>query len=159
MTLSNIIRLLACIIFCLLIGGLGGAATSGEIGTWYITIKKPDWNPPNWLFAPVWTTLYALIGVALYLVWNDKSVNPVQKKIAIIAFMIQLFLNFLWSFVFFKWHEIGLALLEIIVLWLAIVINIVLFYKIRKLAAWILLPYLAWVSFASFLTFTIWQLN
>jgi benzodiazapine receptor len=159
MSLSNIIRLLGCIIFCLLVGGLGGGATSGEIGTWYITIKKPEWNPPNWLFGPVWTTLYALMGVALYLVWNDKDSNVVQKKIGIVAFMAQLSLNFLWSFIFFKWHEMGWALTEMIFLWVAIVINIVLFYKIRKLAAYILIPYLSWVSFATFLTFTIWQLN
>ncbi len=163
MSLSSIIRLFSCIFFCLLIGGLGGAATSGEIGNWYITIKKPEWNPPNWLFGPVWTTLYALMGVALYLIWNDKSSKFIDsvfdKRVAISAFMVQLSLNFLWSFVFFKWHEMGWALVEIIILWLSIIINIFLFYKISKLAAWILLPYLGWVSFATFLNFTLWQLN
>jgi tryptophan-rich sensory protein len=99
------------------------------------------------------------MGVALYLVWNDKDSNVVQKKTGIVAFMTQLSLNFLWSFIFFKWHEMGWALTEMIFLWVAIVINIVLFYKIRKLAAYILIPYLSWVSFATFLTFTIWQLN
>lgn len=159
MSLSDSIRLLGCIIFCVLVGGLSGLATNSEIGTWYITIEKPEWNPPNWLFGTVWSFLYTLMGIALYLVWNDKNISLVQKQIGISVFMVQLVLNFLWSFVFFKWHAMGWALTEMIFLWLAIVITIVLFYKIRKLAAYILIPYLAWVSFATFLTFTIWQLN
>jgi benzodiazapine receptor len=159
MTFFNIVQLLGCISFCLFIGGLGGLATTEEVNTWYLLINKPEWNPPNWVFAPVWTTLYALMGAALYLVWQQQNVKPIHKKIGIAIFIVQLLLNFLWSFIFFKWHAMGWAVIEIAFLWLAIVLTIVMFYKVQKLAAWILLPYLAWVSFATFLTFTLWRLN
>lgn len=155
----NIIKLLICIAICLFVGGLGGFATSGEVTTWYLTIQKPTWNPPSWVFGPVWTMLYVLMGVALYWVWQAENVSKQDKQNAITIFIIQLIFNCLWSFIFFKWHAIGWALVEIILLWSAIIATIFFFHKVKKLAAWILLPYLAWVSFATFLNFTIWSLN
>lgn len=154
-----IIKLLVCIAICLFVGGLGGFATVGEIQSWYSLINKPTWNPPSWVFSPVWTTLYIMMGIALYLVVDAKVENKTYQRNAIIFFIIHLIPNCLWSFVFFKWHAIGWALVEIILLWFSIIATIFLFHKVQKTAAWLLLPYLAWVSFATFLNFTIWQLN
>lgn len=158
LNMKNGLKLLLSIAIPLLVGVLAGLFTQEGVDGWYRTIEKPSWNPPDGFFAPVWTTLYILMGIAFYLVW--KSNAPVQQKRKAVLFWIgQLVLNALWSFLFFNRQQIGLALAEIIVLWLAILITIFLFARIHKLAAWLLVPYISWVSFAAILTFTIWQLN
>ncbi|QNR82990.1 tryptophan-rich sensory protein [Pedobacter riviphilus] len=140
------------------VGALGGWATAQSVKTWYPTLNKPSFNPPNWLFAPVWTTLYILIGIAAYLVWirRDKIVH-FPRTVAI--YLIQLILNLGWSFIFFYLHEIGFALAEIILLLVIIIINASIFYKINKWAGLIFIPYILWVTFASFLTYNIFILN
>jgi translocator protein len=156
--MNNIIKLILSIAFPLVIGAFGSYFTIPEINNWYQTIQKPSWNPPNWIFGPVWTTLYALMGIALYLVWksgNNKSV----KLFALSFFVIQLGLNFFWSIIFFNQHRIGLAFAEIILLWFFILLTIFSFSRINKTAPWFLVPYISWVSFAIILNYSIWQLN
>ena len=140
------------------VGALGGRATAKSVQTWYPTLNKPSFNPPNWLFAPVWTSLYILIGIAAYLVWirRDRIIH-LPRTIAI--YFIQLILNLAWSFIFFYLHEIGFALFEILILLAVIIINARMFYKINKWAGLIFIPYILWVSFASFLTYNIFILN
>ncbi|WP_231491501.1 TspO/MBR family protein [Pedobacter sp. Leaf170] len=140
------------------IGALGGIATANSVKTWYLTLNKPSFNPPSWLFAPVWTTIYILIGIAAYLVWVKRdTIVHFPRTVAIYA--IQLILNLCWSFIFFYFHEIGFALAEIIMLLIMIIINAITFYKIDKLAGLLFIPYILWVSFASFLTYNIYILN
>jgi len=142
-------------IFCILItesaGILGSLATYSSVKTWYLQLIKPSFNPPSWLFAPVWTLLFFLMGIALYLVWTKKN--------NLFWFWLQLILNIIWSFLFFGFHSPLLALFEIILLWFAILITIIKFWSYNKKAAILLFPYLAWVSFASFLNFSIARLN
>ncbi|MDQ0964770.1 benzodiazapine receptor [Flavobacterium sp. W4I14] len=140
------------------VGALGAWATLQSVKTWYPTLNKPSFNPPDWLFRPVWTTLYVLIGIAAYLVWirRDKIVH-FPRTVAI--YLIQLILNLGWSFIFFYLREVGFALAEIILLLIIIVINASMFYKINKWAGLIFIPYILWVSFASFLTYNIFILN
>lgn len=152
------IKLLLSILIPVGVGVLAGFFTQTGVDTWYRTIEKPSWNPPNAVFAPVWTTLYVLMGIALFLIWKSNAAQE-EKRRAIIFWIGQLVLNAIWSFLFFKLHNIGLALFEIIVLWLAILITIFLFAHINKAAAWLLVPYISWVSFATILNYTIWQLN
>ena len=154
--MNNTVKLLIAIAITLLVGFFGSFFTISEIGSWYQTIQKPSWNPPNGIFGPVWTTLYILMGISLFLVWRS-SVS--QKRTAIILFSLQLVLNFFWSFIFFKQHQIDFAFAEILALWLMILLTIFAFGRINKLAAWLLVPYISWVSFAAILNFTIWQLN
>jgi len=154
--MNNAVKLLIALAIPLLIGFSGSFFTVSEIGSWYQTIQKPSWNPPNWIFGPVWTTLYVLMGISLFLVWRSTAS---QKGVAIILFSIQLVLNFFWSFIFFKQHQTGFAFAEILALWLMILLTIFAFGSINKLAAWLLVPYISWVSFAAILNFTIWQLN
>ncbi|KQM77214.1 TspO protein [Pedobacter sp. Leaf216] len=140
------------------IGALGGWATFQSVKTWYPTLNKPSFNPPDKLFGPVWTTLYIIIGIAAYLVWikRDKIVH-FPRTVAI--YFIQLILNLAWSFIFFYLHEVGFALAEIILLLIMIVINGLVFYKIDKWAGLIFIPYLLWVSFATILNYNIFILN
>ena len=144
---------------CLVIGYLSGTVTRESITTWYPTLVKPIFNPPNWIFAPVWTLLYAMMGVAGGIIWNHLETNKEQVKKAFAFFIIQLALNALWSYLFFGLHNPLLALLEIIILWLMIFETYVQFKSINKLAGWLLIPYLAWVSFATILNASIWWLN
>lgn len=146
------------IVITLGIGALGGLATSESVKTWYPTLNKPSFNPPNWLFAPVWTSLYILIGIAAYLVWIKRDKIAHFPRVLAIYF-IQLILNLCWSFIFFSLHEIGFALFEIIILLIVIVVNAMAFYKIDKWAGYLFIPYILWVSFASFLTYSIFMLN
>jgi benzodiazapine receptor len=155
--MKNKLSLVVSLALCLAAGGLGSLATSAKIPTWYATLAKPSWNPPNWLFAPVWTMLYALMAVAAWIVWTRRE--QAAARAALWLFGVQLVLNTLWSFVFFAAESPGLALAEIVVLWLAIAATIWTFRPISVAAAWMLTPYLAWVSFASCLNFTIWRLN
>ncbi len=181
---SNLLKLAASITMAELAGAVGSVFTISAIPTWYAGLVKPVLNPPAWVFGPVWTILYALMGIAAFLIWReyDKlTLSEVeglviqrkrQIKIALGTFGIQLFLNAIWSVIFFDFQNPGWALIDIILLWLTIVWTIVVFYKISppssswrtteghgKLAAYLLLPYLFWVSFAAYLNYSIWMLN
>lgn len=140
------------------IGGISGYFTSSEITTWYATLNKPSFNPPNWIFAPVWTTLYFLMGISWWLVLKSNVTSHLKNR-ATTYFVVQLVLNFFWSIIFFNLHQLGFALAEILLMWIFIVLTIISFYPISKTAAYLLFPYLLWVSFASILTFSIWTLN
>ena len=150
-------KLIISIAIPVAIGALSGFFTTTGEGSWYRTINKPSWNPPGWIFGPVWTTLYILMGIAFYLVW--RSPESKVRRTALILFGIQLILNFFWSFIFFDQQQIGMALAEIIALWVFILLSIFAFAKVSKTAAWLLVPYISWVSFATILTYTIWKLN
>ncbi|OGM76775.1 TspO protein [Candidatus Woesebacteria bacterium RIFOXYA1_FULL_43_9] len=152
-----ILKLLFSLLLPFLAGGLGSAFTTPAIPTWYATLNKPVWQPPSWLFGPVWTTLYFLMGVAFFLVIKNQSLKKVSNAVAI--FVVQLIFNALWSIVFFGMKNIGGALGVIAILWVLIVVNILIFYRLNKTAGILLVPYLLWVSFASFLNYTIWTLN
>ncbi|MFA5962172.1 MAG: TspO/MBR family protein [Parcubacteria group bacterium] len=140
-----------------LAGGIGSIFTVGSVKGWYPVLVKPALNPPNWVFGPVWTTLFLLMGYALYIIWTDESEK--SKRLAYWAFGIQMVLNALWSIIFFGLHSPGGALFEMIFLWLAILVTIITFAKISRLSAWLLLPYILWVSFAGYLNYSIWILN
>ena len=142
----------------LAVGFVAGQFTQPEIDGWYRTIEKPSWQPPNSWFGPVWTTLYATMGIAFFLVWKSGAPKR-QKSPAMTLWAVQLALNFFWSFIFFKQHQIGLALIDIAALWLAILLTVFAFARINKVAAWLLVPYISWVSFAGILNFAIYQLN
>jgi tryptophan-rich sensory protein len=148
-------------ICCLVLGGLSGIATVSEIKDWYLNLNKPSFNPPNWLFGPAWSTLYTLMGISFALVWNDlskKNVSIFNHK-AGVFFGIQLVLNLLWSTLFFNLHQIGLALVEMLVLLGFIVLTTIEFSKISRFASALLIPYILWVSFATVLTASILYLN
>lgn len=140
---------------CLAAGALGGLATAQSVTEWYPTLTKPSWNPPSWVFAPVWTTLYVLMAIAAWMAWRR---GPVAKP-ALQLFIVQLALNVAWSFIFFGAHNPGLAFAEIIVLWLAIIATARAFWRLSQPAGLLMLPYIAWVSFAAVLNFTVWRLN
>ena len=144
------------IAICLAVGISSSFFTIADVKTWFVTINKPSWNPPSYLFAPVWTTLYVLMGIAWGIIWNS---NTIEKPRAMQLFIIQLALNFFWSIIFFGIHNISLALFDIIALWVMILLTIFIFGRINKNAAWLLVPYISWVSFATLLNFAIWQLN
>jgi tryptophan-rich sensory protein len=156
--MSNIFKLVISIAIPVAVGAISGFFTISGVESWYQTIAKPSWNPPNWIFGPVWTTLYILMGIALYLIWKSES-SDILKKTAIALFSVQLILNFFWSLIFFNQHQVGWALAEIIMMWVVILLTIFAFANVNKTAAWLLVPYIAWVSFATILNYTIWQLN
>lgn len=151
-------KLIISILIPLLVGITAGFFTTEGVNGWYAAAAKPSFNPPNWIFAPVWTTLYILMGIALYLVWKPAA-DKTLKQTAITLFVVQLILNFFWSFIFFSLQQTGWALVEIMVMWMAILLTIFWFAKISKKAAWLLVPYVCWVSFATVLNFYIWKLN
>ncbi|TDE45455.1 tryptophan-rich sensory protein [Flavobacterium rhamnosiphilum] len=157
--MNKITRILAVVVTCLAIGYFSGMVTKSSIETWYPTLIKPSFNPPNWIFAPVWSMLYVMMGVAAGLVWDRIEAEKEVVKKALVFFAIQLALNALWSYLFFGLHNPMLAGLEIIVLWLMIFETYIQFAKINKIAGYLMLPYLAWVSFAAVLNGTIWWLN
>ena len=134
-----------------------GAVASSEAGAFYEQLVRPSWAPPAWLFAPVWTVLYVLMGTAAWLVWRLRGFKEVKTALAL--FVMQLGANALWTWVFFVWHQGALAFAEIVFLWCLIVATIASFRKLSKVSAALLLPYLAWVTFASALTFATWRLN
>ena len=152
------IGLAGFIAICLLTGALGGWVTSQSVVDWYPTLNKPAWNPPAWVFAPVWTTLYVMMAIAAWLVWKEPPRGS-HLRPALVLFFVQLALNCLWSFLFFGARSPGWAFVEIIVLLAALAATTAVFFKHSWLAGTLMLPYLAWVSFAAFLNFTIWQLN
>ena len=144
---------------CLVIGYLSGKVTQESITTWYPTLIKPVFNPPNWIFPIAWTILYIMMGVAGGLIWNYLESDQEKVKKAFTFFIIQLALNALWSYLFFGLHNPFLALIEIILLWLMIFETYTQFKKIDKIAGMLLIPYLAWVTFATVLNASIWWLN
>ena len=148
---------LLSLIIPLAVGGISGFFTVSAIPGWYQTIQKPSWNPPNWVFGPVWTTLYVLMGIAMYLIWTQYRTEQRQRALYLNA--LQLILNFFWSLIFFNLHSIGWALIEIIILWVVIVQTMFAYDRVYKPAAWLLLPYIVWVTFATILNGTIWWLN
>ncbi len=151
-------KLAASIVICQLAGALGAVFTVQSIPTWYAQLNKPAFSPPNWVFAPAWTTLYFLMGIALYLVWS-KGVETKGAKLALGVFGVQLALNAAWSIIFFGLRSPSLAFLEIIALWASILATTILFYKISKPAGLLLAPYLAWVAFAAALNYYVAILN
>ena len=134
-----------------------GALASASAGSFYSALIRPDWAPPAWLFAPVWTTLYLLMGIAAWLVWRVHGVSGARWALSL--YVLQLIANALWTWLFFVWENGALSFVEILMLWGLIVATLVSFRRRHALAAWLLLPYLAWVSFASVLSYSIWQLN
>lgn len=158
MNVINFLKLLFCVAVAQMAGFVGSFFTIPAIDSWYATLVRPELAPPNWVFAPVWTTLYVLMGVAAYLVWQ-KGLEKKEVKVALTIFGLQLVLNTLWSIIFFGLQSPGLALIEITFLWIAIIATIVAFAKVSKPAAWLLAPYVFWVSFAAYLNFMIWMLN
>lgn len=149
--------LLAALI-CLSIGGIGTIFTAPNIPTWYASQIRPFFAPPNWVFGPAWTLLYALMGIAIYLIIK-KGLDKKEVRTASLVFLIQLILNAIWTPIFFGLHQTFLAFIVIVLLWLAIIWTMMKFYPVAKLACWLLLPYLLWVSFASTLNFGFWWLN
>lgn len=156
--MSNVWKFIISVSVPVILGGVSGLFNVSAIDGWYQTINKPSWNPPSWIFGPVWTTLYVMMGIALYLVWKAEA-SSILKKTAISLFAIQFVLNFFWSFIFFNQQEMGWALVEIIVMWVFILLTIFAFANISKIAAWLLVPYICWVSFATILNYTLWHLN
>lgn len=151
-------KLFISILIPVLVGAVAGLFTSSGVNSWYAIANKPWFNPPNWLFAPVWTVLYIMMGIAFFLIWradSDKSI----KQTAMIFFVAQLVLNFFWSLIFFKLQQTGWAFAEMSIMWLLILFTIIWFGKISSTASWLLVPYICWVSFALILNFSIWKLN
>lgn len=146
------------VLITLAIGIVASLFTTPQIPGWYAGLHKPSFNPPNWLFAPVWTMLYLLIAISAYLVWKRRNDTSLYHATRWIYFM-QLLFNFCWSIVFFGLHQILIALIIIILLWLSIIVIMVYFNHFSKVACWLLLPYLLWVSFAALLNFSIEILN
>ncbi|MFH1074375.1 MAG: TspO/MBR family protein [Candidatus Firestonebacteria bacterium] len=158
MKTGTILKLSASIVICELIGSLGAIFTMPAVRSWYMEINKPSFNPPNWIFGPVWTALYLLMGIAFFLIWK-KGLNNNKVKNAAVVFLVQLIVNFLWSVIFFGGRSYIGGLITIAILWLLILANITMFYRISKPAGLILLPYILWVSFASILNYYIYILN
>ena len=154
----NWIQLIVALLVAQLAGIVGSVFTASSVSTWYLGIVKPSFNPPSWLFGPVWVTLFFLMGLALYLVWNSGLDAP-GVKAALVLFAIQWVLNILWSVFFFGLRSPFLAFIEIVLLWISIVATVAFFYRISFAAAILLVPYLLWVSFAAILNLSIWRLN
>jgi tryptophan-rich sensory protein len=155
--MNNTLKAVLSISLCFVLGSSGGLITINEIPGWYATLQKPSFNPPNWLFGPVWTALYIMMGVAFYLVWRNPP--SADRKKALSAFLVQFALNCAWTPVFFAMHQLGAALVVIVLMWLAILRTILLFAPFSKTASWLLVPYISWVSFATLLNAAIWWLN
>ena len=157
--MNKYLKIIYCVAICLAVGYLSSIVTQSSIKTWYPKIEKPSFNPPNWVFAPVWTMLFIMMGIAAGMVWNKLETNKELVKKGLLFFTIQLLLNALWSYLFFGLNNILLALIEIILLWLIIYETYLIFKQIDKRASYLLIPYLAWVGFATILTGSIFWLN
>ena len=157
--MNKLTKILTVVVTCLAIGYFSGNATRSAILDWYPSLIKPSFNPPNWIFAPVWSMLYIMMGIAAGLVWDCMESDKENVRKALIVFAVQLALNALWSYLFFGLRNPMLAGLEIIVLWLMIYETYLQFSKINKIAGYLFIPYLAWVSFAMVLNASIWWLN
>jgi tryptophan-rich sensory protein len=157
MKIVDIGKLLISIILPLSIGAIAGMFTAQAIPEWYATLNQPSFNPPNWVFGPVWTALYIVMGISFFLIWKLEAGK--QRNQAIVIFLVQLLLNFGWSFFFFYFQMIGVALIEIVLLWSTIVLMLTRFYKLKPLAAYLNIPYLLWVTFATALNAAYFFLN
>lgn len=153
---NQIIGLVGWLVISFIAGGIGAAA-SVHASSFYAELVRPGWAPPSAVFGPVWTVLYALMGIAAWVVWRAKGFRAARTSL--ILFLVQLAVNALWSWLFFGWHLGVLAFADILLLWLFIVATLVLFWRVRLLAGVLLIPYLLWVSFASALCYSVWQLN
>ena len=142
---------------CLLVEGLSGAMMAHTVPGWYAGLKKPSWTPPAWVFGPVWTFLYLTMAVAAWLVWSKLGLSGASTPL--ILFGVQLILNFAWSWIFFGLHLPGIGFLDIVLLWLAILATLIAFWHVTPAAGWLLVPYLAWVTYAATLNFAIWRSN
>ncbi len=151
----EILKAAGAVIICQLAGVIGSLFTASSVGSWYSTLNKPPFNPPGWVFGPVWITLYTMMGISLYLVWRSGN----RDWLVLGVFGFQLVLNALWSILFFGLQVPGIAFAEILVLWISIIATIVLFFSVSRAASYLLVPYLLWVSFAAVLNFMIWRLN
>ncbi len=161
MTTSNLsetsgryVALAGWLLICLAAGAFGALFIPGD---WYVALRKPPWNPPGWIFGPVWTALYAMMAVAAWLVWKRGGFSV--QRLPLTFFLVQLALNAAWTPLFFGLHWMGVAFAEIVLLWLAIAATLIAFIAVNRAAAWLLGPYLAWVTFAAMLNFTLWRLN
>jgi translocator protein len=166
----DVLSLAVAIVLPQAAGGLGAVATASSVSTWYKDLKKPSWNPPSWVFGPVWTVLYLMMGLAVWLVWRrsgeeapeDRPLalpETPERRAALSLWSVQLVLNSLWSVIFFGLRSLGGAAAEIGVLWAAIAATAVRFYRIKPAAGLLLMPYLAWSTFASALNVTVWRMN
>jgi tryptophan-rich sensory protein len=158
MAKMNWLKFVFAIIICQLAGVIGGVFTSKSVDTWYTTLQKPGLTPPGGIIGIVWICLFVLMGISLYIVWEKFPKNKKAKN-ALILFGVQLALNMLWSVFFFGMKSPFFALIDIVVLWLLILATIFKFYRISKISAYLLVPYILWVSFASYLNFSIWRIN
>lgn len=152
--LQSLLVLLAFLVAVLFVGAIGALFTPGA---WYASLNKPAWNPPNWVFGPVWTTLYIMIAVSGWLVWRCGAVAG--RRLAMFVYSVQLVLNAAWSWLFFGLQRPDLAFVEIVLLWVAILLSVLVFRRLSNLAAVLLIPYFLWVTFATFLNWTLWRLN
>lgn len=160
----DVFGLLAFLALCFAVSAIGGAVTASSVGTWYAGLEKPSFNPPNWIFAPVWTALYAMMAVAGWRVWRvwrspELASGAASKRSALTAFGIQLALNLAWSCLFFGARQPGLAFVEVIVFLAAIIWTALLFRRLDHVAATLFVPYIAWVTFAAVLNGFVWYLN
>ena len=156
-TVRHTIGLAVSIVTCFGAAWLGSRLTTPSIAGWYAALRKPPWTPPNWIFGPVWSALYLSMAIAAWLVWRKLELPG--AKLALLLFAIQLALNVGWSAIFFAVHRPDFAFAEIILLWLAILGTSVVFWPLSRAAGWLMVPYLAWVAFASTLNYAIWRLN
>jgi translocator protein len=151
------ISLVPFVVVCFTAAAIGALFTNTSVNTWYAQLRRPEWTPPNWIFGPVWTTLYLMMAFSAWLVWRSSTWS--ESAAALTLFCVQLILNSLWSVIFFGLRRVGAAFGEVLILWMMIVATAVAFLPFSLLAAWLLFPYLAWVGFASYLNFRIWQMN
>ncbi|MFA6339090.1 MAG: TspO/MBR family protein [Candidatus Paceibacterota bacterium] len=158
MKINNFFKCVIAVVVTQFAGIIGSFFTVSAIPTWYTTIQRSQLNPPNWIFGPVWTTLYFLMGISAFLIWK-KGFERKEVRNALYIFAFQLALNTLWSIIFFGLHSLRGAFIEIIILWLVIIWTMVAFYKISRPAAYLLLPYITWVTFASYLSYSVMVLN
>ncbi|CAM3561456.1 TspO/MBR family protein [Flavobacterium chungbukense] len=157
--MNKFVKIAIALIICLTVGYSASLVTRPSIETWYVDLEKPVFNPPNWIFMPVWTLLYIFMAIAAALVWDKIKVQTEKVKTALLFFLIQLTLNAIWSYLFFGLKNPMLALIEIVLLWLMIYETYLKFIKINKISGYLLIPYLAWVGFATVLNASIWWLN
>ncbi|MFH1430669.1 MAG: TspO/MBR family protein [Candidatus Uhrbacteria bacterium] len=158
MRINNGGKFIVAIVVAQLAGIVGALFTTPSIASWYAELERPALSPPNWVFGPVWTTLFLLMGVAAFLVWR-RGLGRRDVRLALGVFLLQLVLNTFWSVLFFGLHMPGAALIEIVVLWVAICATIGMFLRVSRPAAYLLSPYIVWVSFAAYLNYAIWTLN
>jgi benzodiazapine receptor len=155
------LALLTFLFVCYAVAAIGALSTASSLPTWYAALTKPSFNPPNWIFAPVWATLYGLMAIAAWLIWRttQSGSRAFYRREALLLFAIQLTLNFLWTPVFFYFHHLLSGLLLIVLLWAAILFTTLRFWQLNRLAGALMLPYLAWVSFAAVLNYALFHLN